>query len=57
MLVICAWEEWYVAIKCHEGRLEDISLRMLAPTQRQLEQDGFLSRTVRPTNPPRVDTR
>jgi len=24
-------------------RIEDISLRMLAPTLRQLEQDGFLS--------------
>jgi len=28
---------------------------MLAQTPRQLEQDGFLSRTVRPTNPPRVE--
>jgi cytochrome o ubiquinol oxidase subunit II len=33
-------------------RIEDISLRMLAQALRQFEQDGFLSRTVRPTNPP-----
>jgi len=35
--------------------IEDISQRMLAQTLRRLEQDGFLSRTVYPTNPPRVD--
>jgi len=36
-------------------RIEDISLRTLAQALRQLEHDGFLSRTVRPTNPPRVE--
>jgi len=36
-------------------RIEDISQRMLAQTLRRLEQDGLLSRTVYPTNPPRVD--
>jgi len=36
-------------------RIEDISLRTSAQTLRQLEQDAFLSRTVRPTNPPRVE--
>jgi DNA-binding HxlR family transcriptional regulator len=35
--------------------IDDISQRMLAQTLRRLEQDGFLSRTVYPTNPPRVD--
>jgi DNA-binding HxlR family transcriptional regulator len=33
----------------------DISQRMLAQTVRRLEQDGFLSRTVTPTVPQRVD--
>jgi DNA-binding HxlR family transcriptional regulator len=33
----------------------DISQRMLAQTLRRLEQDGFLTRTVYPTNPPRVE--
>jgi DNA-binding HxlR family transcriptional regulator len=33
----------------------DISQRMLAQTVRRLEQDGFISRTVTPSVPPRVD--
>jgi DNA-binding HxlR family transcriptional regulator len=33
----------------------DISQRMLAQTVRRLEQDGFVSRTVTPSVPPRVD--
>lgn len=33
----------------------DISQRMLAQTVRRLEQDGFLSRTVTPSVPQRVD--
>lgn len=36
-------------------QIGDISQRMLAQTVRRLEQDGFLSRTVTPTVPPRVD--
>jgi len=38
-----------------EARIDDISQRMLAQTLRRLEQDGLLTRTVYPTNPPRVD--
>jgi DNA-binding HxlR family transcriptional regulator len=38
-----------------KARIEDISQRMLAQTLRRLEQDGLLSRTVYPTNPPRVE--
>ncbi|SEP66592.1 transcriptional regulator, HxlR family [Faunimonas pinastri] len=33
----------------------DISQRMLAQTLRRLEQDGFVTRTVHPSIPPRVD--
>ena len=33
----------------------DISQRMLARTLRRLEQDGYVSRTVTPSSPPRVD--
>lgn len=33
----------------------DISQRMLAQTLRRLERDGFVSRKVYPTVPPRVD--
>ena len=38
-----------------KARIQDISQRMLAQTLRRLEQDGFVSRTVYPTIPPRVD--
>jgi len=33
----------------------DISQRVLAQTLRRLEEDGYVSRTVFPTIPPRVD--
>jgi DNA-binding HxlR family transcriptional regulator len=33
----------------------DISQRVLAQTLRRLEQDGYVTRTVFPTIPPRVD--
>jgi DNA-binding HxlR family transcriptional regulator len=36
-------------------RVEGISQRMLTLTLKSLEQDGLVSRTVYPTNPPRVD--
>lgn len=35
--------------------LDGISQRMLTLTLRGLERDGLVRRTVRPTNPPRVD--
>ena len=36
-------------------RIGDVSQRTLAQTLRRLEQDGFVSRTVTATVPPRVD--
>ena len=33
----------------------DISQKMLSTTLRSLERDGFVTRTVTPTNPPQVD--
>jgi DNA-binding HxlR family transcriptional regulator len=42
----------FTAIK---REIPDISQRMLAQTLRRLEQDGFVSREVHPTVPPRVD--
>ena len=36
-------------------RLPGISQKMLTSTLRDLERDGFVSRTVTPTIPPRVD--
>lgn len=35
--------------------IEGISQKMLTATLRDLEQDGFVTRTVTPTIPPRVD--
>lgn len=36
-------------------RVQGVSQKMLTQTLRQLEADGFLTRTVHPTIPPRVD--
>ncbi len=36
-------------------RIGDISQKMLATTLRALERDGFVSRSVLPTNPPQVE--
>lgn len=36
-------------------QIEGISQKMLTATLRDLEQDGFVTRTVTPTIPPRVD--
>lgn len=56
MLVLCTLaENGTLRFSALKSSIEDISLRMLAQTLRRLEQDGFLSRTVYPTNPPRVE--
>jgi DNA-binding HxlR family transcriptional regulator len=36
-------------------QIPDISQRMLTQTLRKLERDGYVTRTVTPTIPPRVD--
>ncbi|MBA2892289.1 winged helix-turn-helix transcriptional regulator [Nonomuraea soli] len=36
-------------------RIEGVSQKMLTQTLRSLEGDGFITRTVHPTIPPRVD--
>lgn len=38
-----------------EREIETVSKKMLTSTLRNLERDGFISRTVTPTIPPRVD--
>lgn len=56
MLLLCTLDQ-HGTLRFSElkARIEDISQRMLAQTLRTLEQDGLLTRTVYPTNPPRVD--
>ena len=36
-------------------QIGDISQKMLSTTLRNLERDGFVTRTVTPTNPPQVE--
>jgi len=56
MLVLCTLSSnGTMRFSALKASIEDISQRMLAQTLRRLEQDGLLSRTVYPTNPPRVD--
>ena len=56
MLVLCTLDkEGTLRFSALKASIEDISQRMLAQTLRRLEQDGLLTRTVYPTNPPRVD--
>jgi len=56
MLVLCTLaNNGTLRFSALKASIEDISQRMLAQTLRRLEQDGFLSRTVYPTNPPRVE--
>lgn len=56
MLVLCTLSQnGTLRFSALKNLIEDISQRMLAQTLRRLEQDGLLSRTVYPTNPPRVD--
>ena len=56
MLVLCTLSKsGTLRFSALKASIEDISQRMLAQTLRRLEQDGLLSRTVYPTNPPRVE--
>ena len=56
MLIVCTLaKNGSLRFSALKARVEDISQRMLAQRLRRLEQDGFLARTVYPTNPPRVE--
>jgi DNA-binding HxlR family transcriptional regulator len=56
MLVLCTLaRKGTLRFGALKANIEDISMRMLAQTLRRLEQDGFVSRTVYPTSPPRVE--
>lgn len=55
LLVLQELEGGPVRFTALRRSISDISQRMLAQTLRRLEQDGYVSRTVFPTVPPRVD--
>jgi DNA-binding HxlR family transcriptional regulator len=56
MLILCTLAKaGTLRFSALKTNIEDISPRMLTLTLRRLEQDGFVSRAVQPTNPPRVE--
>ncbi|TQM28635.1 winged helix-turn-helix transcriptional regulator [Nocardia bhagyanarayanae] len=55
VLIVDALAEGTLRYTDLRRRIEGISQKMLTQTLRQLEADGFVTRTVHPTVPPRVD--
>lgn len=55
ILVITALKQQSLRFSELRRAIPDISQRMLTVTLRKLERDGFLTRTVTPSIPPRVD--
>ncbi|WP_433624459.1 winged helix-turn-helix transcriptional regulator [Nocardia sp. CA-120079] len=55
VLIVDALAEGTMRYTDLHRRVEGISQKMLTQTLRQLETDGFVTRTVHPTVPPRVD--
>ncbi|CZT35563.1 transcriptional regulator, HxlR family [Rhizobium sp. 9140] len=54
-LMIHALSEGPMRFSALKRTIPDISQRMLTQTLRDLQRDGYISRTVYPTNPPSVD--
>lgn len=57
MLVVTVLGEETMRFSDLRRKIGGISQKMLTTTLRNLERDGFVSRTVRPTSPPQVDYR
>jgi DNA-binding HxlR family transcriptional regulator len=56
LLILCALANaGRLRFSAFKSEVADISQRMLAQTLHRLEEDGFVSRTVHPTTPPRVE--
>ncbi|MFI6215308.1 winged helix-turn-helix transcriptional regulator [Nocardia brasiliensis] len=55
VLIVDALAEGTMRYTDLHKRIDGISQKMLTQTLRQLEVDGFLTRTVHPTVPPRVE--
>ncbi|MFB2550819.1 winged helix-turn-helix transcriptional regulator [Ensifer soli] len=56
-LIVLMLAEGPLRFSALRRRLPDISQRMLTQTLRDLQRDGYLSRTVFPTKPPSVEYR
>lgn len=54
-LMIHALSEGPMRFSALKRTIPDISQRMLTQTLRDLQRDGYITRTVYPTNPPSVD--
>ncbi|MEV6324767.1 helix-turn-helix domain-containing protein [Nocardia sp. NPDC051787] len=55
VLIVDALAEGTMRYTDLQHRIEGISQKMLTQTLRRLEADGFVTRTVHPTVPPRVE--
>lgn len=55
MLIVDALAEGVMRYTDLHRRIDGVSQKMLTQTLRQLEVDGFVTRTVHPTVPPRVE--
>lgn len=55
VLVVMLLDGGPVRFNAVKREIDGISQRMLTLTLRGLERDGFVRRTVHPTNPPRVE--
>lgn len=57
MLVVTVLKDETMRFSVLRRRVGGISQKMLTTTLRNLERDGFVDRTVRPSSPPQVDYR
>ncbi len=55
LLALCALAEGTLRFTELKRAIGDISQRMLAQTLRTLERDGYISRKIHPTVPPKVE--
>ena len=55
VLIVDALAEGTLRYTALHRRIEGISQKMLTQTLRQLEADGFVTRTIHPTVPPQVE--
>lgn len=55
LLIVRALERGPVRFNALRREIGDISQKMLASTLRDLEMNGFVTRTVTPTTPPQVE--